>query len=41
MKVAKGLACVAMRFLSDDAFAQGVKADFEKFRKEVGDGAEL
>ena len=41
MNVAKGLACIGAKFLTDDAFAKDVKKAFEKFKKEVGAEADL
>ncbi|WVW85577.1 hypothetical protein I302_107615 [Kwoniella bestiolae CBS 10118] len=37
MKVAKGLAVIGAKFLSDDAFAKEVKKEFKKFKREVGE----
>ncbi|GFZ49585.1 hypothetical protein JCM24511_07705 [Saitozyma sp. JCM 24511] len=41
MKVAKGLACMGAKFLTDDDFAKKVRKEFEKFKKEVGDPMDL
>lgn len=41
MKVAKGLAIVGAKFLSDDDYAKEVKKEFEKFKKEVGNPMDL
>lgn len=40
MKVAKGLAMLGAKFVTDDKFAKEVKHTYEKFKKEVG-GVEL
>ncbi|WWC71528.1 uncharacterized protein I206_105486 [Kwoniella pini CBS 10737] len=37
MKVAKGLAVIGAKFLSDDEFAKEVKKEFKKFKREVGE----
>ncbi|WWC93821.1 hypothetical protein V866_000657 [Kwoniella sp. B9012] len=37
MKVAKGLAVIGAKFLSDDAFAKEVKKEFKKFKQGVGE----
>ncbi|WWD19101.1 hypothetical protein CI109_103559 [Kwoniella shandongensis] len=37
MKVAKGLAVIGAKFLSDSEFAKETKKAFEKFKKETGD----
>jgi hypothetical protein len=41
MKVAKGLACVGAKFLTDDAYAKGVRKEYETFKKEVGEPMDL
>ncbi|KAL7422739.1 hypothetical protein Q5752_002031 [Cryptotrichosporon argae] len=40
IKVAKGLAVLGAKFLTDDAFAKDVKHAWEKFRREVGKEAD-
>ncbi|WVR00039.1 hypothetical protein IAU59_007181 [Kwoniella sp. CBS 9459] len=37
MNVAKGLAIIGAKFLSDDDFAKEVKKEFKKFKREVGE----
>ncbi len=41
MKVAKGLAMVGAKFLTDDTFAKQVREDFEKFKKSIPEDFEV
>lgn len=41
MKVAKSLAVVAARFMSDETFAKEVTEAFKKLEKEVGEPMEV
>nr|XP_018261526.1 uncharacterized protein I303_05964 [Kwoniella dejecticola CBS 10117]OBR83684.1 hypothetical protein I303_05964 [Kwoniella dejecticola CBS 10117] len=41
MKVAKGLAVIGAKFLSDDEFAKEVKKDFKRFKRGIEEGKNL